>query len=749
MLPVQKRPRGGRHYCSACAKSFSKKEHLTRHIRSHTREQPFPCQFCGKRFGRNDTLTRHTRSHHPSQIHPLAQVPGTHKSSPGEVSQDCLQSAASYVLQAGHPAEQNVSRRSSYASGPDTTQLDSLPPSAPEMTAPLALETVSLSDMSSADHDASPFPLQPVHPPDSREMGRIKDDVFSDYYFCSDPSTWLNARDFNLELDSANLNATFSFSPDHLQQDLGGRNEVNIIDDLHHPPTTIISHKEDLVRRQWFTFVDPVDTGDVTPEIETEQTRIDESFREDLHKRLCRLPPSTPLPSADFLNHCLRSYFTRFHPIFPILHVPSFRLSRNNTLLLMSICTVGSLFSGFPRAAVLGQKIFDRLNKAALASWEKYVSRGPQTALVIIQAALIGHTYAMLSGQPSNLLTMQSFHGTIITWAKTCRLFNQNLGPPSLGDGGDQDLEGSWRLWIQNQEQARAVAALHIHDTEYCTLLNVEPLLRHIACQILYISPRRSWEAATAQEWQESLKNEPTDLTDVRRTPSSGQTFLYPMLAEEHGLNSFGIYCRLENISGSISAAKMLGSWPASSAHAEMSLLEFHDTYLRHSIDDATAADDPYSLEILWHSAFILMSADLNRLELALGRQGYMESQLHLDHAKSWARSRNGARCAAHGALILRKSEVVPLGSNVAIHVPRVLYWAALVWYCFLEFARDQSTQLAYEDLRFEEFNRLGIRIPDLLLGEEWALDNFKKICFVDDFSGSQGWESGMKRGYE
>lgn len=34
----------------------------------------------------------------------------------------------------------------------------------------------------------------------------------------------------------------------------------------------------------------------------------------------------------------------------------------------MSICTVGSLFSGFPRAAVFGQKIFDRPNKAALAS---------------------------------------------------------------------------------------------------------------------------------------------------------------------------------------------------------------------------------------------------------------------------------------------------------------------------------------------------------------------------------------------
>jgi hypothetical protein len=169
------------------------------------------------------------------------------------------------------------------------------------MTAPLPVETVSLSDMSFADYAASTFSLQPVHPPDSIEMGRSTDDVFSNNYICSDTSTWLNARHFNLELDSASLDATFVFSPDRLLRDLAGPNELNIIDDLHHPPTTVTPHKEDLVRRQWFTFVEPVDTGDVTPEINTEQTRIDESFREDLHQRLYRLPPSTPLPSTDFL----------------------------------------------------------------------------------------------------------------------------------------------------------------------------------------------------------------------------------------------------------------------------------------------------------------------------------------------------------------------------------------------------------------------------------------------------------------
>lgn len=61
-------------------------------------------------------------------------------------------------------------------------------------------------------------------------------------------------------------------------------------------------------------------------------------------------------------------YFTRFNPTFPIVHAPTFRPSAKRSLLLLSICSVGSLFLGSSYAVAQGVRIFERLNKAILAS---------------------------------------------------------------------------------------------------------------------------------------------------------------------------------------------------------------------------------------------------------------------------------------------------------------------------------------------------------------------------------------------
>ena len=43
---------GKRRQCHHCSRTFTKTEHLERHVRSHTKEKPFQCSVCGKNYGR-------------------------------------------------------------------------------------------------------------------------------------------------------------------------------------------------------------------------------------------------------------------------------------------------------------------------------------------------------------------------------------------------------------------------------------------------------------------------------------------------------------------------------------------------------------------------------------------------------------------------------------------------------------------------------------------------------------------------
>jgi hypothetical protein len=138
------------------------------------------------------------------------------------------------------------------------------------------------------------------------------------------------------------------------------------------------------VQKKWHTFSEMSSSGQMTPDLPHEGTFIDESCRKRLSERLQQRVQHGILPSTPFLvgsplwalmkmlighqDLCIQAYFSKFHPLFPVVHMPTFRPGTQNSVLLLSICSAGSLFVGSPRAITHGISMFERLNKAILAS---------------------------------------------------------------------------------------------------------------------------------------------------------------------------------------------------------------------------------------------------------------------------------------------------------------------------------------------------------------------------------------------
>lgn len=53
-----------RYGCKYCGKVFPRSANLTRHVRTHTGEQPYKCQYCERSFSISSNLQRHVRNIH-------------------------------------------------------------------------------------------------------------------------------------------------------------------------------------------------------------------------------------------------------------------------------------------------------------------------------------------------------------------------------------------------------------------------------------------------------------------------------------------------------------------------------------------------------------------------------------------------------------------------------------------------------------------------------------------------------------
>ncbi|KAH8902247.1 hypothetical protein BR93DRAFT_932415 [Coniochaeta sp. PMI_546] len=707
--------------CSVCSRSFTKNEHLARHVRSHTKEKPFKCQNCGNRYGRQDILNRHRRDvrcRNPYADHATA---GVSPPSPVEPYGPRQSTGDALAVLSTAASQQQVGRVAS----PDTehsgvtaipSQIDQNHSPGPASTAGPArprqvtldagfLQTFNGSHRSDAGSSApqgsirapqlgfatlDPFLSRPAQNPLSVPQ-------IPQYSNCNEySSTWM--IDSGLHNDIMQINFP-------ILEDFPTSGEIpsGAADQVPSP-----AHQ---IERIWFSRLpddlpgvvpdtldpgrplEPISgeaTGPSTPRLGNHQ--IEDRHRRNLQRRLEIFPYEPTVPSADLLNLWIRLYFAKAHLVFPIIHAATFRPSRSNTNLLIAMCAVGSLFTGSEQALRQGTKLFDRIHKATILNWDQLSARNPNTMVSIIQSALIAQMFGMLSGNPTLLLTVDAFHGPPIAWARHIRLHRSQPNIQIDSDIDGHRLDELWREWARNEELIRVAHGLYVIDAELANLLHREPFQNFTSYKFSFAASDAAFMAPNARSWKERHLVDVHQRQHYASSPDSRVLLPGPLSLEQvPATSSFTAYAILEGIGMQIFSLRSNFNASEVSVEAYQGVLtDFHQRFLR---TQTQACHELLHLSILLNAVFMTVFVDIDLLERAMGREGSQLSPDELESLRAWASSENARSCVAHSLSIKTQIQKFNITSELAMHVPRALFWACLVLFCYIRFGSPPNQQ--------------------------------------------------------
>lgn len=240
--------------------------------------------------------------------------------------------------------------------------------------------------------------------------------------------------------------------------------------------------RDPLLSPTYYTFDSPMALQNLlTPPASFEELSISEGKR---HKMLEMMPTLRSdmealniSEDALFQQKFLSTFWTRFHPQFPILHRPTFNPDKCPSGLLWCIILVGAALM---KEDVLARSIAEPLRWCIFGSPDF----NPPAKLWVIQALLILELYEKAMGDRQMHVRAHIHHGTTLQLIRRGTILtggsNDSMFQRSKSDDGGEylaaDSSDPWKRWIQSEATKRVALLAFVVDA-YHSLMFGHPSL--------------------------------------------------------------------------------------------------------------------------------------------------------------------------------------------------------------------------------------------------------------------------------
>lgn len=622
-----------KHVCTVCSRGFAKAEHLHRHQRSHTGAKPFSCGQCEQSFTRQDSLNRHQQRQGHYGRATASQPADSYTANPGPLASTKPDNVMEEVP--------SSSLHSPLAEPPDMA----------DAHVPNAMGMDPFSEVEPLQHDYTDNSFMQLTWPDS--------EAFLQSILNGDIPSWsqgFEALPSRYLFQSPNSTAKDQQSPwladSAIDNPSSGTTAVRSISQI------ISNHSSNLAT-------------------EAESAAL-----------------STP-----FLEICLHAFFEQMSLVLPVCHRPTFIFRDWTHPLLLNAIALGSLFTGHDIDMTKGELLWTLAHTAVATSWHSLIQhRGPYDnfdGVQLITTALLGQTFAMLSGSAKLRSTAQIFHSLGFYWARQCGLYSSNH-PSSLDEPANSSSEEQqlmiWRKWAAEEVQLRALLGHYIIDSQLTYFTGAPTCQRHTSNALRFPSSDRLFMADTLQVWTEIMREEqPPNITFREYFVELFESSASVSLQSSH-ISFLPLQVILEGLQSLVADFNCVGSQVVGSPRVEAVeavLYSIHDPIER--MPHVTTGEK-LQLLLRWHTICIdeaicfnhLCQSLCSNLDVQQSIFGNAKNDLRKIDFPAWTRTRAARKALLHAFEIRSILSELPVRAMHAIHIPTTLFAAAIVCIAFV-----------------------------------------------------------------